>query len=372
MELEDKIKLNLIEDALENYFVCLRLVNSNSEISSRIVFQYLPFLSLNILDIADKFGLSIDENIYYKKNIYNFTKLLNYNRALLKQDTVYNKYSKIKKEILKSLNNNYYLLTKDYNIIQKFIINIIGQKDFAVYSYKGIPFYNNIQNIRFIECFLDSDNNINKGDLIHFSYSIANFLKSIIKDLIDLEAFKYKFEEKIEDKINDFEMNDYYVYETNRADLFVNHLDIDQNIFFFNLICLVNSANFLYPKVFKLGKHPQLRMKFITYLIVVKSLWIYQKKFGNLSKDLKSIIEISDSIFKNEENRRKFRNNIFHYDLPSDAGFEINIINSITKYFLNLSIDEFDSLTSSSLDIFILEANKLLFGEQRKFIGSNC
>lgn len=176
LEIEDKIKLNLLEDALENYAVCLRIVHSNSEITSKIVFQYLPFLSLNILDLIDKFDLVEIADEYYPQNRHSFTRLLHSNRALLKQDTINKKYSVTRREILRYLDRNYDYLIKDYNILQKTRIKIKGQKDFAVYSYKGVPFFNNIQNLRFIKLFLDASNGVKGEELSLFSYSVVNFL----------------------------------------------------------------------------------------------------------------------------------------------------------------------------------------------------
>lgn len=372
MQIKNQIKLDLIKDALENYLVCLRLAHSNSEITSRIIFQYLPFLSLNLLDIIDKFDLSKVANEKYPQGKYTFTKLLNYNRALLKQDTINKNYAKNRKEIMKSLNNNYYFLTKDYNIIQKIIIKIHGQKDFAVFSYKGIPFLNNIQNSKFTDLFIDGNYAMKREELTQFSYSMVNFLEFVVTQYIDSEKLKAMYDEIIQQGLYLFDMNDYFVYEKARSDLFTNDLDIDQNIFLFNLICLVNSSNYLYPEVLKLNGHPQLRMKFITYLIVIKGLWIYQNEFHNISEDLKSIIKVSNSMFKNESNRGNFRNNIFHFDLPIGVKYEDNILNSLVRYYLNISLEKFNSIVSESLDVFIIEANKILFGEQKFFLGTNC
>lgn len=372
MEIKDQIKLDLIRDAFANYIVCLRIVRSNSEITSKIIFQYLPFLSLNLLDIIDKFDLFEIADEYYPQSRYDFTKLLHSNRALLKQDTINKKYSQNRKEILQLINKNYYFLTKDYNIIQKIRIKIKGQKDFAVYSYKGIPFFNNIQNSRFNELFLGDDYVIKGEDLTQFSYSVVNFLQVFVSQFVDSEKFKAGYEEKIQYELNIFDMNDYFVYEKARSDLFTNDLEIDQNVFLFNLLCLGNSSIYLYPDVLKLEGHPQLRMKFITYLIVIKGLWIYQNDFHNLSEDLKSLIKVSDSIFKSEKNRGEFRNNLFHFDLPNGAKYEVNIINSLVKHYLNTNLEKFNSIVSESLDVFVIEANKILFGEQRKFLGTNC
>lgn len=371
MEIKDKIKKDLLEDALENYNVCLRIIRSNSEITSKILIQYFPFLSLNLLDIIDEFELSEIADEYYSQDVGEFTKLLHSSRAILKQDTTNTKYAENKKEILKYVNQNYNYLIKDYNIIQKIRIKFQGQKDFAVYSYKGVPFFNNIQNLRFIDFFLDDDV-INGEELSRFSSNAVNFLQTIISGFIDTEEYKEKFEEKIQEKLSDFDMNDYFVYEKARSDLFVNALKVDQNVFLFNLLCLVNSANYLYPQVLRLGRHPQLRMKFITYLIVVKGLWIYKSKFNNLPKNLELLINNSNLIFTNEKNRNDFRNNIFHFGLPSGAKYEVNIITSLVKHYLKMTLEEFNLFVTEELEIFIKECNLILFGEHKKFLGTNC
>ena len=231
MEIKDKIKKDLLEDALENYNICLKIIRSNSDIASIISLHYLPFFSLNLLDIIDKFELSEIADEYYPQDVGKFTKLLHSSRAILKQDTTNIKYDKNKNEILEHLKKNYNSLIKDYNIIQKIMIKFHGQKDFAVYSYKGVPFINNIQYSRFIDFFLE--NNVVKGEeLSKFSCNAVNFLQTIISEFIDTEEYKEKFEEKIQEKLIDFDMNDYFVYEKARSDLFMNNLEVDQNVFF--------------------------------------------------------------------------------------------------------------------------------------------
>lgn len=299
-----------------------------------------------------------------------FTKLLQSNRSLLKQDAQVNKYRQIEKEIQQLLTKNYSLLTKDYNKYQKFIIKIIGQKDFAVFSYKGIPFMNNIQNARFISLFLNNDT-LFGGDLVKFSASTSNFLQILVSEFVNIEEYKDIFNEKVSQEPIDFDMNDYFVLDKKRSDLFINNLDVSQNVFFFNLVCLVNSTNYLYPNVFKLQGPPLHRITFITYLIMIKSLWIYQKEHPSISKALQELIEESDYIFKNDNNRNKFRNHLFHFDLPKNAKWKGDVVNSLVYYYIDMDSDKLNRLSSKAFNVFILEANKMLFGEVKYFLGTN-
>ncbi|MBG9983247.1 hypothetical protein HZY86_09280 [Aerococcaceae bacterium DSM 111020] len=298
MKNQEQINADLINDLFENYLVVLRLVNYDLKITSRIVFQYLPFLSLNLIDVINKFDLSELLNEAYPKGKCNFTELLNLNRLLLKQDTDVTKYSQIKNEIINSMNKNYHLLMNDYNKIQKLAIKFLGQKDFSVFSYKGIPYYNNFQHMRFYMFLLD-DNKISLEDLREFSANMTSFLQFIVSRFIDVEELNSRLKMSSSIELNKFDMNDYFVYEKKRSDLFINDLNVDQNIFLFNLLCLVNSANCLYPEVLELAGSTLLRMKFITYLIMIKGIWIYQKEFIKLPEKLSELINVSDSLFGN-------------------------------------------------------------------------
>ena len=371
MNIKEQIKKDLILDAIENYKIILKLINSNPEIVSMIVFQYLPYLSLNLLDILDVFGHIESANNDYPQNIMKFSEIMKINRLLLKQETDTNKYKKIKKQILSLLEKNYNYLTKDYNDFQNLFIKLYGQKDFAVFSFKGIPFFNNIQYMRFTEIFINKKENISK-DLIQITSSMTSFLQKFISIHINNYNFEFIYNESIKYSELDFDMNDYYVYDESRNDLFLNDLSIDQNTFLFNLICSTNSANYLYPYVFKLKGSAMDRMRYITYLTLIKGLWIYNNEFRNLNQNLEHLINKSDVIFQNDENRKQFRNNLFHFDLDGDAKYSNNLINSLVRYHLNMSTDEFNLIVQESFEIYIKEANKMLFNEQKLFIGTNC
>ena len=371
MKNQKKIKLDLIYNAFENYKVILKFLNSDKRIVSMVGLQYLPFLSLNLLDIIKKFDYEQDANDRYPQNIMSFSKLMKENRLLIKQETDANNYNIIKKNNLRFLDDNYKHLIKDYNRFQNLIIKTFGQKDYCVYSFMGIPFFNNIQQMRFIEIFETNSEN-KKSDLIQITSSMANFLQKFLSMHSNIEDFNPTYTESIYGSEMNFDMNDYYVYDEARSDLFKNNLRVDQNIFLFNLVCAVNSANYLYPEVIGLSGTALLRYKYITYLILVKGLWLYNKKFNSLNKNLKSIVDKSNSIFKNENNRRQFRNNLFHFDLADDADFEESLIHSLVNYHLDINIEYFDSVVTDSSNIYVFEANKMLFNEQKQFIGTNC
>lgn len=231
MKNQEKIKLDLIYNAFENYKILLKFLNSDKTIVSMVAFQYLPFLSLNLLDIINKFDYEQDANDRYPQNIMSFSKLMKENRLLIKQETDTNNYNIIKKKNLRFLDNNYKYLIKDYNRFQNLIIKTFGQKDYCVYSFMGIPFFNNIQQMRFIELFETTSENKN-SDLIQITSSMANFLQKFLSIYSNIEDFKSTYTESIYDSKIYFDMNDYYVYDEARSDLFKNNLRVDQNIFF--------------------------------------------------------------------------------------------------------------------------------------------
>ena len=167
-------------------------------------------------------------------------------------------------------------------------------------------------------------------------------------------------------------MNDYFVYEKNRKDLFVNDLESHQNVFLFNLLCMANTIHIIYPEIFNIKGHILLRMKIIVYFTIVKGLWIYDKKYKDLPTPLKEIIKESNSVFKTEEDRGKFRNNIFHFDLPEGIIYEENSINALIKYYTELGVKDFEKLIEKSYETFKKETNILLFKENRMFFGTNA
>lgn len=374
LNLEEQIKCNLFKDATQIYLVCRKIAFGNLEVTSKIALSFMPFLSLYILDIIKKFGLKENSyfieiiNEYYPNDEEKFMNLLNQSRATLKQDTEDTKYSKNRNRILKNLKNNYKILTKDYNCLQKLVTRILGQKDFFVFSYKGIPYFNNIQSMKFIDLFIDNQYKIKSEELEVFSACATRILHVFISKYMNIEDFSYKHEDIIKNGTNEITTNDYFVYEERRSDFFKNNLDKELNIYLFDLLCQVNCSNFLYSSVFDLKGHPLLRIKVINYLIVIKGLWIYDKQFNNIPKSLKSIMYDSKKLFRNDDIRTSFRNNVFHFDLPNESVFEVNLINSLVKYYFGRSSDEFNCIVTDTLNTFVIEINKILFGEQKKVL----
>ena len=98
----------------------------------------------------------------------------------------------------------------------------------------------------------------------------------------------------------------------------------------------------------------------------------YDKKYKDLPTPLKEIIKESNSVFKTEEDRGKFRNNIFHFDLPEGIIYEENSINALIKYYTELGVEDFEKLIEKSYETFKKETNILLFKENRMFFGTNA
>lgn len=368
------IKNELIEYALQSFHI---IMNNNMKLMSMTSFQYIFFLSLVLVEIIDKFNLKeLVTKINFKKNEkeYDFNKILRKIRAILKQYTEENKYCEIKKIIEKTIENNYNWMLEGYDKEQLELIERYGQKDFCVYSYEGIPYFNNNQIKIFFSDF-NNGNNIDGEAILEFMARTTRFLKDFLSNftgIIDVKKIKNEYNKITNEDIIGFDMNDYFVYEKNRKDLFVNDLESHQNVFLFNLLCMANTIHVIYPEIFNIKGHILLRMKIIVYFTIVKGLWIYDKKYKDLPTPLKEIIKESNSVFKTEEDRGKFRNNIFHFDLPEGIIYEENSINVLIKYYTELGVEDFEKLIEKSYETFKKETNILLFKKNRMFFGTNA
>lgn len=360
----------LIKDTIENYKACIRITKSNKNIVSFVILQYLPFLSLNTLDLIQEFNIETINDLY-PHSTGKFTKLLSVNRNFLKTRTDSNKYSKVKKQLLKDIQINYNSLMKDYNIVQKLYIKIFGQKDLSVFSYKGIPFLNNLQIVQFLNQVKNENGEVLRDDLMTFSSSVSNFLKFILSNILNEEQFGELDKDSIIQSHLDFDMNDYFLYEQSRSDLFTNNLEMDQNIFLFSLLCQVNSVRSIYPEIIDLQGNTIQRMKCIVYLILIKGIWLYNEDNNDSPSEFRRMVSESEKIFIGDEVRSEFRNGLFHYDIPQEAIYKENITTSLVEHYLKIEFSEFDNHMNYIFDMYIEIVNYLLFNENKLFLGSN-
>lgn len=358
---KDNIVLkNLLEEAIENYKVCIRLLRMPPDINSRVSISYVPFLSVTLLDIIDKLDCKFKVDHYYSQPNYTFTQLLQEHRLILKQGTEQRSYKKICNEIKKSLEMNYLYLTKDYNIIQKMCISLFGQKDFSVYTYKNLPYMNNIQNNKMHKLFLDKRGNVSSADIKTFAGSASNFLQLFISQFINVGILEKEVENSGVQE-SDFAMKDYFVCEQNRAKFFKNNLEDSHNIYLFNLLCLVNSSNYVYPEVLGLGGQALKRIRIMTYLIMIKGLWQYQKEFHDISLDLQRLLDEYNQLFEKKEDRQAFRNHLFHFDIPREAIYERDLISTLINHYIRVEEEVFNTILANAFEVFSIELQKILF-----------
>ena len=360
MNKDNIIIKNLLEEAIENYKVCIRLLRMPPNISSKVSIPYLPFLSVTLLDIIDKLDCKFEIDHYYAQSNYTFTQLLQEHRLILKQGTEQRSYKKICNEIKKSLEMNYLYLTKGYNVFQKMCISFFGQEDFSVYTYKNLPYMNNIQNNKMHKLFLDKRGNISSTDIKTFAGSASNFLLFFISKFINVNTLEKEVENSGLQE-SDFAMNDYFIYEQNRANFFKNNLDSSRNIYLFNLLCLVNSSNYVYPEVLGLGRQALKRIRIMTYLILIKGLWRYKKEFPNISVDIQEILDEYDQLFEKKEDRQAFRNHLFHFDIPTEAIYKRDLISTLINHYTRVGGEKFEEILSNAFEVFSSEMEKILF-----------
>lgn len=351
---------NLLEEAIEHYKVCIRFMHMQSNISSMVAIPYIPFLSTTLLDIIDKYNYKEIVDQFYLQENYTFTQLLHEHRLILKQSTERRSYKKVSCEIEKSLKMNYLYLKKDYNIIQKMRIFLLGQADFSVFTYKRLPYINNIQNNKIAKLFLDKRGEISSEDIIKFTGSASNFLQFFISQFINVGILEKEVENSGVQE-SDFAMKDYFVYEQKRANFFKNNLEDSHNIYLFNLLCLVNSSNYVYPEVLGLGGQALKRIRIMTYLIMIKGLWQYQKEFHDISLDLQKLLDEYNQLFEKKEDRQAFRNHLFHFDIPTEAIYERDLITTLINHYTRVGEERFEEILVNAFEIFSSEMQKILF-----------
>lgn len=360
MNKHNNIMKDILEEAIEHYKVCIRLLRLHPNISSKVSIPYVPFLSVTLLDIIDKLDCKSEVDHYYSQPKYTFTQLLQKHRLILKQGTEQRSCKKICNEIKKSLKMNYLYLTKDYNIIQKMCISLFGQEDFSVYTYKNLPYMNNIQNNTMHKLFLDKCGNVSSTDIKTFAGSASNFLQCFISQYINVGALEKEVENSgVQD--SDFTMKDYFIYEQKRSKLFKNNLEDSQNIYLFNLLCLVNCSNYVYSEVLGLGGQALKRIRIMTYLIMIKGLWQYQKEFYDISLDLQRLLDEYNQLFESQKDRQAFRNHLFHFDIPVEAIYEGDLISTLINHYTCVGEEKFEKIIVNAFEVFSCEIQKMLF-----------
>ena len=219
---------------------------------------------------------------------------------------------------------------------------------------------NNIQNNTMHKLFLDKRGNISSTDIKTFAGSASNFLQFFISQYINVGALEKEVENSgVQD--SDFTMSDYFIYEQKRSNYFKNNLDDAHNIYLFNLLCLVNSSNYVYPEVLGLGGQALKRIRIMTYLILIKGLWQYKKEFSVISVDLQRLLDEYDQLFEKQDDRQDFRNHLFHFDIPAEAIYERDLISTLINHYTRVGEEKFEKILANAFEVFSCEMQKILF-----------
>lgn len=208
--------------------------------------------------------------------------------------------------------------------------------------------------------FIDNMGRISGEDIIIFTSRTSRLLKIFISYFINVDILKNEVENSGVQE-SDFTMKDYFVYEQNRANFFKNNLENSHNIYLFNLLCLVNSSNYVYPEVLGLGGQALKRIRIMTYLIMIKGLWQYQKEFHDISLDLQRLIDEYNQLFENQKDRQAFRNHLFHFDIPAEAIYEGDLISTLINHYTCVGEERFEEILANAFEVFSCEVQKMLF-----------
>lgn len=361
-KLTDLSLSQLVIEAAQMKQLLVQLKNSNKKIMSLLSNPLIPFLAFigdGIIKLVPEEDDLTDETLNLDN--YEFRRFIGQLRVghkLLSDKTV----SKTGKLLLGIQEQNFKMLTSEYNALQKIVIDSIGQRDLSIVSYKGIDFGNLLQTYIYLDPLLKHLDEIKYSDLktilgpklIGTSTALSSIISSFVSPFEEFGRLKIDKLVKIQSRIKEFESKEYFFLDKVRKDIFNNTLPMEQLIVLHSHLCQLNFIGTILPEIFGNVSDLYLRFKLITYLEAVKTLkkLVNQKQWiDDFHRD--DINDILNSSIYKLISKRQVRNNIAHYTI-ADYDYEIfkgnNVLIDIIEFE---SKDVFSSFWESFEEQFV-------------------
>ena len=99
----------------------------------------------------------------------------------------------------------------------------------------------------------------------------------------------------------------------------------------------------------------------MTYLILIKGVWRYKKQFPEISVNLQRMLDEYDQLFEKQEDRQAFRNHLFHFDIPTEAIYDRDLISTLINYYTRVGEEKFEEILANAFEVFSSEMQDILF-----------
>jgi len=164
---------------------------------------------------------------------------------------------------------------------------------------------------------------------------------------------------------SDFTYEDVYFKDSKRFNAFNNTENKYWRLFIYNYYCQNNFIRYILPIVLGLRGNFYYRMKFCSYLLSIKGLYLLSKRVLGITKEYPVINELIQAREDIIPIKSTLRNNLFHYNIvniPSEA-FEKNgnIFKQMVEYSINKPFEEFDVQVDQELNKYQELVTRILF-----------
>ncbi|MFU2182023.1 hypothetical protein ACMZ6Y_06915 [Streptococcus pluranimalium] len=253
----------------------------------------------------------------------------------------------------------YSQIVENYHLLQKLVINILGQQDLGVYYFNGIPYANTNQYNIYLESIFSKTNKkkipyFDKrsiGFLIEYSKALGTLINSVNQKTINKPIIQ-------DVKIENFEQRDYFILNHKKRNFLTGNLPLETQLFLFNILCQNNFVIHIIPDVLKSKNYFFTRSLIQCYLVSITALRLILDKNSSIISDSQMeqiifTINRKEKVFNLGQN---FRNNIFHYkisNVPLQTFTNPNkFFEELIEFYSSKEINEYQNL-------LLLEVSKI-------------
>lgn len=350
----------LLIEVHEIYALLYKLTNSDTKITSFLSTTLIPYMSFvcDGLDFFHKGTKKVHSSWYNNIQDKSFKNLIEESRSALK---LYSEYKK-NKTITKLEDDTglfYNHLTNNYNIIQKICIKIFGQHDLGIYYFKDIEYANTYQLFRNTKTIYTDNKEVTGTLMKEFGRVLSDYICKANIFPVDNTI------NKIFSPASYFTYQDVYFKDFNRFNAFNNPKNKYWRLFLYNYYCQNNFIRNIFPIILGVRRNFCYRMKFCTYLLSIKGLYLLTKKVPVISEQYPNINELINARETIVPMESDLRNNLFHYSIVNipDEVFDKkgNIFKQMIEYSTKKTFEEFDNLISKELDKYQEVINQIIF-----------
>lgn len=276
--------------------------------------------------------------------------------------------------ILKAINHD---LTYDYNFFQRMYVRIFGQETLSLNMYKEIPVFSNFLGYSYLSEFFEINDFkhakkslLDNEDIGYFAQYSSNYILkvvTIVNNHLD-QPLILDNGTTLDITLNDLGYSDHLLIPKEKQTFFASEsIDLSVSIFLLDILCTINFARYLVPKMISRNSSLLFRIKFITYVSTVESIDKLSKGFNRQTGAEMYANEISCIVDKKRKIiNQNIRNSLFHFnisedDIPVNKLDSKRIFFSLIEHLSNMPFSQYDSIIESELEKLSNLINKWIF-----------